>query len=132
MGRTKEGGSVLGFVVIGIIMAALLVGGVYAIRQLTAQPEPTAGPQEPAPTPSEPDQSEKQNKQNENKSEKQQSSDNKQTTQPEATKPSSGSDQAKELPQTGPHETLLAAVMLATLSIVAVSYVRSRRPGLSL
>ena len=53
MVRTKEGGSVLGFVVIGVVLVGMLVGGAYF---LSREPNELAGGnngelQDPAPAP---------------------------------------------------------------------------------
>ena len=37
MGQKRQGGSTIGYVIIGVILIASLVGGVYALRQATAQ-----------------------------------------------------------------------------------------------
>jgi LPXTG-motif cell wall-anchored protein len=127
MARTNQGGSVLGFVVVAVIMAGLLIGGVYAVRQLTAVPEQGLEPSKTA-----------ENKpSNDQKKQEAPKSDKKTDTSESESTPSADTDssdqRASELPQTGPSESLLsAAVMLAVLSGVTVSYVRSRRVELAL
>jgi LPXTG-motif cell wall-anchored protein len=118
MVRTNQGGSVLSFVIIGAIMAAILVGGVYIVHQQTRQPAgetPQEVVEEPPATP--PVESEKE-------AEKPQKEETPQTT-PQTEK-------EVELPQTGPAESLMTLVAVALLGFTATSYLRSRRIGLSL
>lgn len=119
MVRTNQGGSVLSFVIIGVIMAAILVGGVYVVRQQTLQPA-TETPQEvieepPATTPTEEAEKEAEKPQKEKAAQ--------QTPQAE---------EEVELPQTGPAESLVTLIAVALLGFTATSYIRSRRAGLSL
>jgi LPXTG-motif cell wall-anchored protein len=117
MARTNEGGSVLVFVVVGVILAGLLVGGIYLVNRQTPQPKPQTPvvqkPQEKeqGPPPAEPGNS-----------------------QPH---PSSDQSEPKnngsvELPATGSKETIGSLIVLGLLSGAVASYVRSRRPQLSL
>jgi hypothetical protein len=118
MVRTKQGGSVLSFVIGGVFLAALLVGGIYWMSQQnqtrnTPMPTPQA-PQETKPA----DESVV--------SERQQ-------PQPQASTeqlPSNGPVQ--ELPATGPREVFVASLAVALLSGVGISYIRSRRHTASL
>ena len=131
MARVNQGGSVLVFVVVAVIMAGLLVGGVYVVRQLTAQPTETLRPSQTAEE--KPDTTQKEDqKPSENKDA------DKQANKPEAEEPAASenvappSEPADELPKTGPGSVLGSAFMLAILSAAAVSYARSRRVELSL
>jgi cytoskeletal protein RodZ len=131
MARVNQGGSVLVFVVVAVIMAGLLVGGVYVVRQLTAQPTETLRPSQTAEE--KPDTTQKEDqKPSENKDA------DKQANKPEAEEPAASenvappSGPADELPKTGPGSVLGSAFMLAILSAAAVSYARSRRVELSL
>jgi LPXTG-motif cell wall-anchored protein len=120
MARTNQGGSVLVFVVVAIIMAGLLIGGVYAVRQLTAAPD--QGAKTPDTT--------TENKPSDDKKKQETSPSDKKTnkTASESQPPATSSQQsANELPKTGPESLLGTLVMLGILSAVAVSYVRSRR-----
>lgn len=117
MGRTSEGGSVLGFVVVAVVLATLLIGGVYvAGRQDTTQSAP------PATKPQEPKKEEKQ-------------------TPPPPAEPGNKPDQSQavpqagvshELPMTGPTESLGSFLILGLVSGLFVGYIRSRRIHLSL
>jgi LPXTG-motif cell wall-anchored protein len=118
MVRTNQGGSVLSFVIIGVIMAAILVGGVYMVRQQASQPA-VETPQEvveepPVTSPTE----------TEKEAEKPQKEEAAQKT-PQAEK-------EVELPQTGPAESFVTLIAVALLGFTATSYLRSRRVGLSL
>jgi LPXTG-motif cell wall-anchored protein len=121
MARTNEGGSVLVFVVVGVILAGLLVGGIYLVNRQTSQPRPQAPvaqkPQEKeqGPPPAEPGNSQ---------------------SPPSSAQPGPDTSTANngnvELPTTGPKETIGSLVVLGLLSGALAGYVRSRRPQLSL
>ena len=119
MVRTNEGGSVLGFVVVGIVVLSLLIGGVFAVRQLTAQPAPLA----PEPAKTTPDQTkpQEQEKTPTNNDKTATSEKEKETVvqpqTPAASKP--------ELPKTGPTETLGLMLSVSLVTLAGVSYVRS-------
>lgn len=125
MVRTNQGGSVLGFIVVGVVLVALFVGGAYTVHQLSAQPEVAPAQPEQAPP-----------KSRENKDDS--SKDQPQKTDNQPAKPqqnpagNSSQSPAAELPQTGPAELLGTLLALGLLSATAVSYARSRRPELSL
>jgi hypothetical protein len=123
MQRTGQGGSVLGFVIGSVILAALLIGGVYYIHQQNnTAPVPT--PQQPPTQTPSPQETPKP---------KQKDSGSNQSQPAPTQMPSNGGPIAShELPQTGPVESFATAVILALVSGVAVSYVRSRRRTASL
>jgi LPXTG-motif cell wall-anchored protein len=128
MARVNQGGSVLVFIVVAVVMAGLLVGGVYLVRQLTAEPAETLRPSQTA-----------ENKPDTTQKDDQKTSDNKKTSEPKAEEPQKAADStpkvsepASELPKTGPSGMIAPAFMLAILSMAAVSYVRSRRLELPL
>lgn len=117
MVRTKEGGSVLGFIAIGVVLIALFLGGVYFMHQQTRPSEtPQPAPEQPitelpgqTPTP-EPGVSQP-------------------TQQPQANNPPSSQP---NLPQTGPRESLSSILIAGMLVGATVYYVRSRRLRASL
>ncbi len=121
MVRTKEGGSVISFVVIAVILAALLVGGAFAIRRMTTQP--TELPQAPQSSPATP--------QTSSPTAGSQGQPASPTPSTQATSGASQSPQTSpspsQLPQTGPEGLFSAIVALGMLSATAVAYVRSRR-----
>lgn len=121
MGRTKEGGSVLGFVVAAIVLAGLLVGGAYFIsgqdtqRSTPVTNKPQEQPKEEkkeGPPPAEPGKKQEER------------------PQTPATTPQAGMTQ--ELPTTGPREALGSILIIGLVTGLLVSYLRSRRVNLSL
>ena len=127
--RTKESGSLVTFLVVGLALAALVIGGVYTLQKKPQQPLPspvastptdkkptsspsskpsTAAPASPRPTPSQ---------------------------KPKASPspvvpsraPSPSNPKGNPLPETGPSEDFLASTLVfAGLVGTAVAYVRSR------
>jgi LPXTG-motif cell wall-anchored protein len=126
MVRTNQGGSVLSFVAIGVLVVVLFVGGVYVVHRQVTQPNPEVVPAQ-KPTSSEPE------KQSSKTPEKQDKKTPQSPSRQSNTPPVSNSNGTNELPQTGPTTELLASLFaLGLLSAMAVSYVRSRRLDLSL
>lgn len=120
MRRTKEGGSVLGFVVVAVVLAGLLAGGAYFIsRQSSPLPASTTNkpPEQPKEKKEGPPAAEPGNK------------PEKRVETPEST-PQTG--MTHELPTTGPRETLGSILVVGLVTGVSVSYLRSRRANLSL
>jgi cytoskeletal protein RodZ len=127
MVRTNEGGSVLSFAVVGVILAILMIGGVVAVRQQSinsrkpapapqkvarvdkgksATPAPSSSNNAPAtPTPA-PSKSETT------------------TPAPQAAEPAPAT---KELPHTGPLQTLTTLLAVGLLTGSLVAYLQSRR-----
>lgn len=112
MKQSIQGGSIRKFILVAIILAGLLAGGIYFMQQQTPQPEPIAEegsiPTEEAPY----------------------EEVREEETQPIAELP--GEEITEQLPETGPAETFGVLVSLGVASLVAVYYLRSRRPELSL
>lgn len=120
MTRTNRGGSMLSFVVVAIIMAGVLIGGVYTVHRLTTQSNIALRPESRQPQ----DQSSLKNNQHQN--------DN-QTPKTTVSTPSDATvGQASQLPQTGTEDVFGSVIALGFISVTLVSYVRSRRPELSL
>jgi cytoskeletal protein RodZ len=137
MVRTKQGGSILGFILIGVVLAALLVGGVYFVRQQTAKQVTQPTPVEPTSSqqPSSSDSSESPAPATEDKSDNTDTSDKKEETSANNT-PTENSSQpssqtATELPKTGPSQTIGVLIVVGILSYAVVLYARSRRLNLS-
>lgn len=135
MVRTNEGGSVLSFAVVGVILAILMLGAVVAVRQQSInsqKPAPqkiakTDDKKSPATTPA--------------------PSGDSTAPAPETTAPSSGSTTTpsapapqtqpstggavvapnKELPHTGPAETAMTVLAAGLLTASSVAYLQSRR-----
>lgn len=126
MGRTNQGGSVLSFVIVGILLAGLLVGGVYIVnRQTVGQP---VAPVEQKPQKEMPDGSQS--------PPPAKPGNNSQQPDPFSNIPQAGTGTANtgaaELPATGSRETFGSLLIIGLLGGVVVGYVRSRRPQLSL
>lgn len=117
--RTNQGGSVVTFLIVGGILVAVVVGGIYAVQrrsQETPSPSPVvstspsaspspAGTSVPNPT----------------------TNPGSQSTQPPASVP-----QGSTIPSTGPSDDFISVVAFAVLSGLLVAYVRSRRSRLRL
>lgn len=129
MVRTNQGGSILNFIIVGVVLALLVVGGAYFIRQKTrVAPEQVPAPAPTTVTPPETDHSKDSDSTNKQPvpstgSEKKQPSSRQQSTPAASDK----SAKTKELPHTGPVQSLSTILGLGVLSYVAVAYVRSRR-----
>jgi len=128
MVRTNQGGSVLGFVIIGGVLALLLIGGVYFVRQ-QSEATPSRGL---SPTPTENQPREEQSTPTEetppNNNENSNAEEEANNSRPQSeTLPGGGATNTTELPQTGPAESLATVLLLAVLAGMGTSYVRSRR-----
>ena len=128
MGRTKQGGSILGYVLVGGVLVLLLIGGAYALRNFWSNaPATTEVAQErgndtpPAETKPE---EQKPSESAQNPAPAQPPSD-----QPTPASPAPG---ASQLPQTGPADTLLSVSILVILVACVALYVQSRRFAASL
>lgn len=149
MVRTNQGGSVLGFVIIGGVLALLLVGGIYVAKQQATPESPAATPapapseEKPAPQPQPNDQSgdEKQPAPAPEEGAQPDTSDNQPTdnqpAQPQEDEPESsqnlpGTGGPKELPRTGPAGALASLVAVVLLTGATTAYLRSRRAAASL
>lgn len=121
--RTNQGGSVVSFVVIGVVLVALVVGGVYTLRQRngvdtpvavepSASPSPTTAPSDsksPAPAPS-------------------QSTQPQPSTAPSGESSSSSGTAPQDMPAAGPTDNLMTGgIVAAALVGIGVSYTRSRQ-----
>lgn len=121
MVRTNEGGSVLGFVVVGIVILLLLMGGIFTVRQLTSQPAPLA----PEPTKTTPNETKPQEQaQKPTTNEKTTPNKEQETSTPQSQLPTAAKP---ELPKTGPTETFGLMLGLSLVTLAGVSYVRSRQ-----
>lgn len=112
MKQSIQGGSIRKFILVAVILAGLLAGGIYFMQQQTPQLEPIAEegsvPAEEAPY----------------------EEVREEETQPIAELP--GEAITAQLPETGPAEAFGVLISLGVVSLVAVYYLRSRRPELSL
>lgn len=138
MVRTNQGGSVLSFVIVGVILAGVAIGAVYFVHRQTMQP---VDPSEPQPVVSQPETSQPETSQPEEtttKPEEKAQEKPAETTQPaqqpqqSQAAPSASTPATGALPKTGPAETMGVLIALSLLSITTVSYIRSRRLELPL
>lgn len=122
MVRTNQGGSVLGFIIIGIAMALLLIGGAYFVRQQIDQPVsqgPVKTPEQPKPQPQKPEPAKPTPTPTPPHVEK--------PTPPASLPQTPAPTPSSELPKTGPAETAGVLIAILFLTLASVSYVRSRR-----
>jgi LPXTG-motif cell wall-anchored protein len=124
--RTNEGGSVASFIVIGVILAAIVVGGIYVVQKRgenspavspTATSSPSASPSvasssDPSPPAVSPG------------TQATPTPSKSPSTQPSKTPlPSTG----VPLPTTGPSDNILSVIAFAVLLGVSIAYLRSYR-----
>lgn len=154
MARTAERGSIISFIVVGIVLTALVAGGIYAARhylapgsatQVALQDEAKNTPDEtddksddqktgePAPTNEQQSQAEKEaeaERQAQKAREEQQAQDEAESEEP-AEVPVTGSDRHSPdvpvLPQTGPGEVFASGFALAVVTGSVLAYRRSRQ-----
>ena len=137
MKRTNQGGSILGFVIVGAVMALLLVGGAYVVRHtlMPADTDRTSVAEKDKSTSSD------DTKQDTAADPKDDTKDTPQdagkkpdeiTNQPSATTPAPQStvEDTHTLPTTGPSDGIMSGLLLSSLVGVVAIYVRSRRASL--
>lgn len=127
-GRTNQGGSVLVFAIIGVVLAAAIVGTVYFVRQqgeqvrsdtpLFEMPETTPEPTAPV-------------EGGDDEATPEENTEDTPTTVPGRSETDSSDDEIatdpSNLPETGPTETLITLLAVGMLAFVAYSYKQSRR-----
>lgn len=135
MKRTNQGGSILGFVIVGAVMALLLVGGAYVVRHtlMPADTDRTSVAEKDKDTSS--DDSKQDTTVAPKDDTKDTSSDagkntNETTNQPSATPPQSATEDTHTLPTTGPSDGIMSGLLLSSLVGVVAMYMRSRRASL--
>lgn len=121
---TKEGGSVATFVIVGVILAAVMIGGVYLLQKRDQQsPKAPVAVKNDTKSPSSSPEASKQPSPSKKPSATRSQSP---APKPEVTTkkdiPTAGS-----LPATGPQDNLIGATMLAIFVAVAIAYLRSVR-----
>lgn len=111
----NQGGSVRSFILIGVVLVLLFIGGAYLIRQATLPAAPDNTPVAPGRSTDDTDTS---------------------ATPPPSTDEKTAADSpaptATQLPQTGPAELAGTLFVLAILSATSVSYLQSRRLRITL
>lgn len=110
MRERREGGSVLGFIAIAVVLVGLLVGGAYFVQQ--------QGKNKPPTTPIAVDQP---------KEEEQKPAEQSAPAAPAPQVNNSTAQPPRELPQGGPVDTLLTVAMMGILVGAAISFLQSRR-----
>ena len=130
MARTNQSGSVLSFVVIGVVLVALVLGGAYLVHQHATGSLNPPSSQQPASEPQ--NQSSDNQKASDTTNNKQPSSQTQSNQESSSQTTPQSSQSTAELPQTGPSQNIATLLAVCLLSIAAVSYARSRRPELSL
>lgn len=127
MVRTNQGGSILGFVIIGGVLALLLVGGAYFVRHTLS---PTDEREEPVVSQNDGDDSAQSSDDEPDASKEKDEQTDEEATLPgrtDANSPSSQDNEAlDDLPQTGPEGSLLAGILLSGIVAVGTAYKRSR------
>lgn len=134
MRGSNQGGSLAGFIIIGAVLALVLIGGLYGLnRYNTEQGKQVAAKNEPAKKTTD---DKKQNQGKQAQTPKPESNDKqpqpatnqppKAGTKPETAQPTPATGQ-KTLPNTGPGDTLVQLIAVASLSFAAARYLKSLR-----
>lgn len=129
MVRTNQGGSILGFVIIGGVMALLLVGGAYLVRHNLApasDSEPVAVEESGSASETQEEEAAKPEDDepdvvDDHQQHAEEEPKNEQPSQTEA-----GADSPEHLPQTGPADVLIGGLLLGSITGVSIAYKRSR------
>jgi LPXTG-motif cell wall-anchored protein len=138
MASSNQGGSILSFLVVGGVLAALLIGGAYFVQQRSARSATTQTPVAVQPASQSKDQAdEKAAPAADDKKvavETKKEEPKKEEPKKEAPKaaPQTTTPPAKELPKTGPAETISSIIGAGLLSGMLVAYARSRRASVTL
>lgn len=121
-----ENGSLAGFIIVGVLLALVLVGGIYGLNRYNAQKasEETATSQDDKKT----EDTSKNNDQTAKKDDSDKStSSGSDNTQPDIPKDSSTSTNSNALPETGPSDVITTMVTIALLAFAAAHFVQARR-----
>jgi LPXTG-motif cell wall-anchored protein len=128
MASSNQGGSILSFLIIGGVLAALFVGGTYLVQQRAARSETVQTPVAQPANQSEDKTPAAEDKKAATKTEPK--AEVKQTAPQPA--PQSTAPATTELPKTGPAQMLGSIIGLGLLSGTTIAYVRSRRTNVTL
>ncbi len=122
--RTNQGGSVLSFIIVAVVLLGVVLGGIYLVRRATSSTQTTGdNSQESSNTsPQSPPEAQKTPA-----TEAAPVAPPKPNNSQAQTNNSQPSGSATTLPQTGPAETVSTALTLALITGVVVSYGRSKR-----
>ena len=131
MRGTNQGGSLAGFIIIGVLLTLVLVGGLYGLNRYNAEKagvevatEEQAGTEEAAPGAA----TDRERTAAEQERSSTPSADAPRTTasDPGDATPAPAPAPDTELPQTGPTEALYGILVVSLVTFVAAHYVRSR------
>ncbi|HEV7952285.1 MAG TPA: LPXTG cell wall anchor domain-containing protein [Candidatus Saccharimonadales bacterium] len=129
MASSNQGGSILSFIVIGSVLAALLIGGAYFVQRRAAPAGTTQEPVAVQPATQSPSEGDK--KSTPPADDKKAPAETKKEPTPvkEAPKPAPQATPpaANELPQTGSAGMISSVLGVGLLSGATIAYVRSRR-----
>lgn len=125
--RSNQRGSVVGFVIVGVVLASAVAGGVYFVNQRDKQApaQPATSVQQPTPAP------QSSNEKNSNSSTKEstgsQSTGTSNRTQ--GSTPTTGVDRgdSSHLPSTGPADQALQLIAFGALAGAGTAFIRSQR-----
>lgn len=135
-----QGGSLAGFIIIGVVLTLVLVGGLYGLNRYNAEQTKEVATDEASDTTEKPS-SEKVDSDKDAKSDSKQSQNEERVLVPDSEESSdtSGSETSspdgvngstgntnEELPATGPADAALALLAVFALSFTTAHYVRSR------
>lgn len=132
MRATNQGGSLVGFIIIGVLLALVLIGGLYGLNRYNAQraADETVSQEEnktktdtPAKSSDTPD---KTKTEEAPKKETDRSRTNDTTPAPAPTPAPVAAPSGTQLPQTGPADVIFSLVATSALAFAGVHYARSR------
>lgn len=133
MMRGYDKGSVISFVLVGLVLILATIGVLYSVRHYTSTPKTVAEPEVSLPA------NDATTKDDENKTSDTSKSSDGTTSSPQnnatAGSGSTSKDQtstATQIPQTGPTETIGTVIVAGLLAGTGVAYIRSRRQSSSL
>lgn len=127
MARTNQGGSIVGFVVIGAVLILGSAGLLYWVSHRDAPATKT--PEVSVPTATENSDKEKTETPTTSESDgNKEDTDNARTREtPSPSTPDSTDDEVEEIPQTGPADTLMQLLAIGLLAGLVAAYVRSHK-----
>jgi len=137
MVRTNQGGSILGFLIIGGVMALLLIGGVYLVRKNLI---PAMGPGTVAVKDDEDKAPSSEEDRDTPEAEEAKPSDDETASEnlpgplkvADKPQPKDDNDSQRNLPETGPGGILLSGFLLSGIVAASLAYFRSRGQSVSL
>ena len=123
--RTNQGGSVVSFVVVGVVLVALVIGGVYMLQHRGGGDTPdVAKTNSPAPAPSASSSSSPVPSTSKSPAPLKSAQPTPPSSSPKSTP--STAPVPENMPATGPSDLLPSGIMIAVLLGMAVSYAQSR------